>query len=269
MSGVVRDYYNRHASNEWERLAKPYAHLEYVTTMHLVEKYFPGTGSLVDIGSGPGRYAIEMLKRGYRVTLVDLSEAVLEIAGQEIAAAGLRADGIFSGDACDLGFLEQGRFDAAFLMGPMYHLIRREDRLRALGELRRVLKPGGVAIVAYLNSWGILRSLLTESPAFYESKERILALTREFTNRAEPQGGFTEAHFTIPPKAIEELKEAGFAVLTYAGAESYAAGCLGPLTTLSQENPDAYRNVLETAAMLSELPPWRDCTEHVHFVVRT
>lgn len=268
MSQVVRDFYNRNPSYEWERLSRPYTHLEYVTTMHLVGKYFPKSGAVVDIGSGPGRYSIEMLKRGYKVTLVDLSEALLEIAEREIAARGLRAEGIFRGDACNLGFLDDAQFDAAFLMGPMYHLIRREDRMKALGELRRVMKPGGVAVVAYLNSWGILRSLLTENPTYYESKEMIFALTREFINKSRPGGGFTEAYFTIPPEATAELQEAAFIILSYAGAESYASGCIEPLTRMSQENPVAYRNVLETAAALCEEPPWRDSTEHLHFVVK-
>jgi len=268
VSRAVREFYNRNPAYEWERLERPYTHLEYVTTMHLVDKYFPKSGAVVDIGSGPGRYSIAMMERGYEVVLVDLSERLLEVAQREIVTRGLHARGIFQGDACNLHFLNDARFDAAFLMGPMYHLIRREDRLMALAELRRVLKPGGVAVVAYLNSWGIIRSLLTEVPEYYRSKDAILALTREFINEARPGGGFTEAYFTVPPKALEELREAAFAVLSYAGAESYASGCIEPLARMKQENSAAYRNVLETAAMLSEESPWRDSTEHIHFVVK-
>lgn len=117
------------------------------------------------------------------------------------------------------------------------------DFLRAVVGACRVLKPGGVAVVAYLNSWRILRALLTERPTFYENKERILALTREFTNLAKPDGGFTDAYFTIPPKTIEELQEADLAILIYAGAESFPAGCIEPLTTRLSCDPQPGRRL--------------------------
>ena len=68
---------------------RPYRRLEFESTMRLVERYFPKDGSVADIGCGPGRYSIEMLKRGYRVTLVDLSEESLEIARRKMAELGL------------------------------------------------------------------------------------------------------------------------------------------------------------------------------------
>ncbi|HEC63055.1 MAG TPA: class I SAM-dependent methyltransferase, partial [Candidatus Acetothermia bacterium] len=50
MSEVVRRYYDRQVEREWERLERPYRRLELVTTMHLIERYFPKSGHIVDIG---------------------------------------------------------------------------------------------------------------------------------------------------------------------------------------------------------------------------
>ena len=166
MSQTVRDYYDQNAAREWDRLELPYRRLEFESTMRLVERYFPRTGSVADIGCGPGRYSIEMLKRGYRVTLVDLSEESLEIARRKMAELGLMPGGVFAGSACCLDFLEDSNYDAALVMGPMYHLVKPEDRVQALSELLRILKPGAAAIIAYINSWGVIRSLITESPEF-------------------------------------------------------------------------------------------------------
>lgn len=55
------------------RLDLPGFRLELLSTVRLIEKHFPPAGKIADIGSGPGRYAVELLKRGYRVTLVELS----------------------------------------------------------------------------------------------------------------------------------------------------------------------------------------------------
>ncbi len=53
-------------------------------------------------------------------------------------------------------------------MGPLYHVVDPGNRQRALEELRRVLRPGAPAIVAFpLNPWGILRAGLAEFPEEY------------------------------------------------------------------------------------------------------
>jgi ubiquinone/menaquinone biosynthesis C-methylase UbiE len=268
VSQVVRDFYNASPSHEWERLARPYRRLEFVSTMYLIEKYFPPSGHVVDVGCGPGRYSVELMRRGYRVTLVDVTEGLLDIAKEQIAAEGLKAEAVVRADACCLDFLPGESIDAALLMGPLYHLVKPEDRKQALFETRRILRTGGVAIVAYLNSWGILRSLLTEVPAYYKDLDVIYNLTREYTQVGYQKGGFTEAYFTVPPAAKADLESAGFEVVSYAGVESFCSGSLDPVKAIHDSDPEAYRNILKVAAELCEAPQYRDSTEHLHFVLR-
>ncbi|MEW6723673.1 MAG: methyltransferase domain-containing protein [Bacillota bacterium] len=267
MSDVVRGFYDQNALREWERLDRPYRKLEFASTVYLVCKYFPPTGRVADIGGGPGKYTIELLRRGYRVTLIDLSEGLLQVARQKTQEAGLFPDAIHAADACDLSFLPDGHFDAALHMGPMYHLVKREQRLKALAELYRILKPGAPAIVAFINSWGLLRALLTESPEFYRDPENIRRLFAEFTQEG-PQQGFTEAYFTTPPAALGQLEEAGFEIISYAGVEGFASGSLDQLTRMHAEDHGAYLNILEAVARSCESPQFRDTTEHLHVVVR-
>ncbi|MBC7220697.1 methyltransferase domain-containing protein [Candidatus Bipolaricaulota bacterium] len=80
MSEVVRSYYDREVEREWGRLDRPYRRLELVTTLHLIGQHFPTSGHLADIGGGPGRYTVELLRRGFRVTLVDLSPRAVAFA---------------------------------------------------------------------------------------------------------------------------------------------------------------------------------------------
>lgn len=127
--------------------------------------------------------------------------------------------------------------------------------------------PGAAAIIAYINSWGVIRSLITESPEFYRDINQVYNLIGEYSQEG-PQQGFTEAYFTIPPKARDELEKCGVSIVTYAGAEGYASGCLEQLTRMSEEDPAAYMNIIDSAADLCEQPQWRDSTEHIHFVVR-
>ena len=63
----VRKYYRDSGSEEWRRLVKdPYHRLEFDTTLHFLERYLPPSGGILDAGGGPGRYSIELARRGYR-----------------------------------------------------------------------------------------------------------------------------------------------------------------------------------------------------------
>lgn len=144
-------------------------------------------------------------------------------------------------------------------------------RTRALGDLRRILKPGAPAVVSFINPWGVLRSGLTEFPDDYARLPHVQQLLRDWiqVGQGDHDGAFTEATFLTPPQALGELRASGLDVVTYAGAEGFAAGMLDALERIAVADPVAYENVLRLAAETCELPQYRDCTEHLHAVVRS
>jgi ubiquinone/menaquinone biosynthesis C-methylase UbiE len=267
VSEVVQKYYDGCVEREWERLARPYRRFELASTLRLIDEHFPPAGRVVDVGGGPGRYTIELLRRGYRVTLIDLSPGNVAHARVELAESGLSADAVLQGDARNLSPIPDGEFDAALLLGPMYHIVNEADRRAALDELRRVLKPGAPAIVGFLNPWGILRSGLTEFPEQYSDEPAIRKLLTTCVQVGE-QRAFTEAAFLTPPQAIAELRAAGFAVDTRAGVEGFAAGMLDAVERIAAEDPEAYEIILRLVAETCDLPAFRDSTEHLHMVAR-
>lgn len=99
MSEILRDFYDTNATVEWERLDLPLCRIEFASTLRLIDKYFPKQGRVCDIGSGPGRYAIELIRRGYAVTLVDLSDKEISLARQQLDQLGLAAEQLIVGDA--------------------------------------------------------------------------------------------------------------------------------------------------------------------------
>lgn len=85
---LVKGHYSEYGVGEWERLTRyPYNRLEFDTTMHFLKKFLPKEGLILDVGSGPGKYTIELAKLGYDIILVDLTPKLLEIAGDEIKRA--------------------------------------------------------------------------------------------------------------------------------------------------------------------------------------
>ena len=267
MTQAVREFYDGNVEREWQRLDAPLGQIEFASTLRLIEKYFPSNGCVCDIGGGPGRYTLELARRGYRMTLVELSEKLLERAQTALGAAGATAERLLCCDACELSELPRAHFDAALLLGPLYHLVDPVKRLAALAELRRILKPGAVAIVAYLNSWGILRCGVADFPDGYADLNFARSLLGEkvFTGSLV---GFTECYWATPPVATREIGEAGFELVGYCGAEGFAGGMRPIIEHIAKEQPAAFRNIVHLGAESSELPQYRDATEHLHLVVR-
>ncbi|MEG0014444.1 MAG: class I SAM-dependent methyltransferase [Cellulosilyticaceae bacterium] len=264
---VVRDYYDSFAEGEWQRLNKPYSNVEFRSTLYLIDKYFPKEGKVLDIGAGPGRYSLELLKRGYSVSLLDLSQKELDIAKGKITDAGYTAEKYWCRSALELGCFEDDTFDAILLMGPMYHLHDAADREKVLGEARRILKPNGVAVVTYINTWGALKASLREFPESFADVEHFERYQKGGLIFSEEES-FTATYFATPVLALAEVEKVGYEVISYAGAESFIAGMRMEIENLAIYMPEVYENYVSKAAEYCELPQYRDATEHLNVVVR-
>ncbi|XMB67908.1 class I SAM-dependent methyltransferase [Mycoplasmatota bacterium zrk1] len=265
MSQVVKDYYNMNAKNEFERLNNGYSNVEFQSTMYLIEKYIKNSTCLLDLGSGPGRYSVELLKKGYNVTLLDLSDKSLEIAKERITSLSLAADDYIVSSATEIMFKENS-FDAVLCLGPMYHLLDENDREKVLSGIRKILKPGGTAIIAYINSYGLFRSSVTEFPEDFTDETLIQAVKGNM--KLSQDESFTETFFTTPKSALKEVSNSGLKIITYAGAESFLSGLHYQMNDLKESNPDIYNKYIELASKNCELEHYRETTEHLLIVAR-
>jgi SAM-dependent methyltransferase len=198
---------------EQPRLAQGSGRLEFVRTCDLIRRYFPPPPAVIlDVGGGPGVYACWLARLGYRVHLVDVLPLHVE---QARAASDRQPDhplaGAAVGDARRLDHAD-GSADAVLLLGPLYHLTERADRLAAWREARRVLKPGGVvlaaAIARFASTLDGLRLGLFDDPAFAAIAEQDLR-DGQHRNPTDDPRYFTTAYFHGPDELKAEAEEAG------------------------------------------------------------
>jgi SAM-dependent methyltransferase len=187
----VRAAYDADPEREWGRLESgTQFRLERVVTWHALERHLPPAADgprVLDAGGGPGRYALELAARGYRVTLLDLSPANLALARRRLADAtpevAARVEAVVEGSIVDLGAFAEGAFDAVLCLGgPLSHVVDGSERRRAVDELRRVAAPGAPVLVSAMNRFGGYRTVVQWSdswslvfPHMLDSGETTLA----------------------------------------------------------------------------------------------
>ncbi len=143
----LEEYYSSY--DEERRLLSRHGQVEYLTTMKYIKECLEGIPDpdILEVGAGTGRYSIALAKQGLQVTAVELVEHNLEKLRSKLD--GTEPIHAIQGNALDLSVFADSSFDVTMLLGPMYHLFTREDKLKALGEAVRVTRPGGYILVAY------------------------------------------------------------------------------------------------------------------------
>lgn len=186
--------------------------MEAIRTLEILGRYLPDPPArILDVGGGPGFYARRLTADGYEVHLIDPVPRHVEEASRETDDGPAPASACL-GDARELGHPDAS-FDAVLLLGPLYHLTDRSDRLTALREAHRVVVPGGTVLAAAITRFASaldgLHSAFIDDPAFARMMTRDLTDGQHRNPTGDPDC-FTTAFFHHPDELRSELADAGF-----------------------------------------------------------
>ncbi|HCS60993.1 MAG TPA: SAM-dependent methyltransferase [Microbacterium sp.] len=251
----IQRYYSE-VFDESTRLTtrSPQGPLEFRRTQEIIRGRVP-VGRVVDIGGGAGLHAKALQDAGYRVELVEPVQRHIDVA----LAAGVSAQ---LGDARSLPFGDQS-FDAALLLGPLYHLASLEDRLMALREAGRVVKPGGFVLAAGLSRYVAFgaASLGSRIPSPLPNEWAALISDGAPTSSLR----FPAGHFHTAEELADELDAAGLEMLEVFGVE----GPAGLFLEVEKEVDSAVHDAaLILARAAAAVPGIRDQSAHLLGVAR-
>lgn len=208
---------------EAERLHVGEGQLDRERSRELLKRFLPPSpATILDVGGGPGGHACWLAVQGYAVHLIDITPLHVQLAkeaSRRQPEAPLASANV--GDARALSW-DAGTVDAVLLFGPLYHLTDRTDRMTALQEAYRVLKPDGVLLAAgisrFASTFDGLRRGFLKDPRFAEIVYQDLQNGQHKNPTGKPEY-FMETFFHHPDELRNEVAEAGFSITGVYGVE--------------------------------------------------
>ena len=250
---MERDSITRFYDHEIEanRLEQETFKLEGLRTKEIIERYIPETGlEILDIGGGAGYYSFWLQQKGHNVTLIDLSPRNIELAKNRSETMGPALKRLEAGDAVNLPF-QSDQFDIVLLLGPLYHLTEPNERIAALSEARRVLKPNGTLLTAVISRYASLidgfQKDLVYDDKFFSLMVNDLA-TGVHVNQTDNLQYFTTAYFHTPTEIMWEILESDLRFEKLIPVESF--GWVVKNFSEKEKQPDYMTKLLSTIRMV-------------------
>jgi ubiquinone/menaquinone biosynthesis C-methylase UbiE len=259
---AIADYYDR--AHEESRLEHGAFRLEHTRTRELIERHAPPPpATVLDVGGAAGTYALWLASTGYDVHLVEPVPRLVSEAARRSQAATRQLVSCRAGDARALDFPDAVA-DLVLMLGPLYHLTERTDRVRALGEARRVLKTGGRLLLAAISRFasaldGLSRELFADQ-RFGAIVTRDLR-DGQHRNSTERLDYFTTAYLHRPDEIALELTDAGLAVQGIYGIEG--PGWLFPDIAERMQDDRRRTEILHVARLLESEPSVLGTSAHI------
>jgi ubiquinone/menaquinone biosynthesis C-methylase UbiE len=204
---AVRKSYDAIAERE-DRFEKGFA-LRNEIPREFIKKYLGASDVVLDAGGGSGINAIMMAQSCQKVTLIDISSKILELAAKNIQNAGLTDKiNLMEGDISDLGQLGEAEFSFVVCVGGTLSYVLEKGQ-QSIQELARVAKRGAILILGCDSKYGFVRWLLSEEGQLESAKE-----VYESSEYQAGEGAFARLYTVNELTAL--IKEAGCEIIEVA-----------------------------------------------------
>ena len=190
---------------------------------------------MLDAGGGPGRYSFELCKAGYEVVLLDLSPGCVEFARSQLMSepesVQKRMKELVVGDVRDLSRFEEDCFGAVLCFDPLSYICEQAERVKAVSELTRVVRHGGVVFVSVRGYFAVLRTILEEF-----SDELLDPGFEMLVNTGDTMVGGAPVHFFRADEIKDLAESSGLTTVDMAGCQGLSTGLKGVTNLLGRDD---------------------------------
>ena len=156
----VRLFYENNVLKEWHRLDGQYSNIEFSIVKKELFRSLKKECDILDLGCGPGKYAIELTKQGHNIFLVDISQRNLEYAIEEIRKNGLEKRIIGVKCCSAFEFRCEHKFDAVLVFGPLYHMLDNDQVRTTLKNIKYMTRKDGYVYTIFIQMISIFKDFL-------------------------------------------------------------------------------------------------------------
>jgi ubiquinone/menaquinone biosynthesis C-methylase UbiE len=257
-------FYDEYGEREWTRFEDGRTsstsldvHVSYL------RRFVHAGDRVLDVGTGPGRFTIELARIGPEIVVADLSAGQLELNRKKVRAAGCeqRVSERVVADITDLSRFSDGELDAAVRYGgPLSYVLDRAEE--GIAELARVTRTGGHVLVSVMSLVGTIYHYLDVvlQLAVRDGVERTDDIVRTGFLPEEPDYG----HLPMRLYRWRELKQ-----LLERHGEVVAASAAGLLKTVEPDRPELRDLLTRLELELAAEPGAIDGGEHILAVLQT
>lgn len=219
ISKELENFYNK--ASEETRLEKGMGIFEFERIKELITKHISKPNcNIIDVGGGTGKYSEWLAKEGHIVHLIEPVEKHIKLAKKRANKLKNKFS-VTVGEAKDLPF-KQETADIVILHGPLYHLQKREDRISAINEAKRVLKKGGIVLAFAINATastvvGLMNGMIHANSFFEMCKEELTS----GIHNAPKDFPFllADSYYHKPQDLKSEFLETNFKILNLSAVE--------------------------------------------------
>lgn len=192
---IVESYEN---SKEEDRLTTNNSRkIEFITTTRIFDDLFATKMKILDCAAGTGAYAFYLADRGHEVTATDITPRHVNIINQKLKAKNYHMNTSIL-DATDMHVYEDESFDIVLNMGPFYHLITEHQREQCFSESLRVLKKGGILVIAYIPRYYVFQYVALSDRKYLDIKLAEQLIKTGVLKHDDPNCFWTDTYYSSP-----------------------------------------------------------------------